>query len=229
MRQVDHRPGARGLPARHLGPGDLRRPGRRGNPPRPAPLTAPRDPDDLPGSLLGAQPPPYRRHDHRRPVPLPGDHATGRDPRHRGGPAQPGRPQPRALQPLPQGVLRWPAAAHLRGPRHRLAAPADHRRRAGVRPGRVHPGADHQPAQRPAGHPRPGLPVHRARPVRGPAHLRPGRGDVPRQARGAGRQRAALRRAPAPLHQGAAVRGAGAQHQRPGGSGSACPASRPAR
>ena len=62
--------------------------------------------------------------------------------------------------------------------------PGDHRlRRAGLRARRVGPGPGHQPAGAAAGRARPVLHLHRARPVGGPAHLRPGRGDVPRQDR----------------------------------------------
>ncbi len=53
--------------------------------------------------------------------------------------------------------------------------------------------------------------VHRPRPVRGAAHLGPGRGDVPRQDHGGGRPRRPLRAAASPVHQGAAVGGAGAR------------------
>ena len=96
-------------------------------------------------------------------------------------------PEPRARQPLPARVLRRPAPAH----RHRPGAGAEPEDadpgRAGVRAGRVDPGRRDQPARRPARAARPVLRVHRARPVRGPAHLRPDRGHVPRQDRRAGR------------------------------------------
>ena len=58
---------------------------------------------------------------------------------------------------------------------------------------------------RPAGRARPALPVHRPRPVRGPPHLRPGRGDVPRPDRRDRRRRRRLRPPAAPVHPGAAV------------------------
>ena len=45
------------------------------------------------------------------------------------------------------------------------------------------PGRRRQPARGPAGPARAGVPVHRPRPVGGAPHLRPGRGDVPRQDR----------------------------------------------
>ena len=56
-------------------------------------------------------------------------------------------------------------------------------RRAGVGARRLDPGRASSTCSRTAGPARPRLPVHRARPVRGPAHLRPGRGDVPGQDR----------------------------------------------
>ena len=86
------------------------------------------------------------------------------------------------------------------------------------RPRRVHPGADHQPAQGAAGPLRADLPVHRARPLGRAPHLRPRGRDVPRPHRRARRQRHALRRAHAPLHAGAAQRRA---DPRPGGRGAA--------
>ena len=112
-----------------------------------------------------------------------------RDQARRPGAARARRAQPRALQPLPARVLRRPAAAHRHRPRAGAAAQADRRRRAGLRARRVDPGPGHQPARGPAGRARPDLRVHRARPVGGPAHLRPGRGHVPRQDRRAGRPR----------------------------------------
>ena len=62
-----------------------------------------------------------------------------------------GRPLARALQPLPARVLRRPAPAHRRRPRARAAAEADRRRRAGLRPRRLDPGADGEPARGAAG------------------------------------------------------------------------------
>ena len=67
--------------------------------------------------------------------------------------------------------------------------------RAGVRARRLGPGRRRQPAGGPAGPARAGLPVHRARPVRRPAHLRPRRRDVPRQDRRDRHQGQGLRRA----------------------------------
>ena len=70
-----------------------------------------------------------------------------------------------------------------------LRAEAGRRRRAGLRAGRVDPGAGRQPARRPPGRARPDVRVHRARPVGRPARLGPDRGDVPRQDRRARRPR----------------------------------------
>ena len=74
-------------------------------------------------------------------------------------------PQPRALQPLPARVLRRPAPAHRRRPRDRAEAEADRRRRAGLRARRLDPGADPQPAARPAARARADDRLHRPRPV----------------------------------------------------------------
>ena len=63
------------------------------------------------------------------------------------GAARGRRPQPRALQPLPERVLRRSAAAHRHRPRARPAAQAAGRRRAGLRARRVDPGPGGQPAE----------------------------------------------------------------------------------
>ena len=60
-------------------------------------------------------------------------------------------PVRRAHQPIPARVLRRAAAADRRRPCARAQAEAGHRRRAGVRPRRIDPGAGHQPARRPPG------------------------------------------------------------------------------
>ena len=57
-------------------------------------------------------------------------------------------PEPRALQPLPQRVLRRPAAAHRHRPCRHAAAQGGRVRRAGVGARRVDPGPGHQPARR---------------------------------------------------------------------------------
>ena len=99
------------------------------------------------------------------------------------GAARDRRAQPRALQPLPQRVLRRPAPAHRHRPRADPQPQAPGRRRAGLRARRLDPGAGGQPA---AGHPagvRRRVPLHRPRPGDRPALLPRGRGDVPRQDR----------------------------------------------
>ena len=60
---------------------------------------------------------------------------------------------------------------------------ADRVRRARLGARRLGAGPDPQPAQGPAGRLRPHLHLHRARPQRRAAHLRPRDGDVPRQGR----------------------------------------------
>ena len=65
---------------------------------------------------------------------------------------------------LPARVLGRPAPAHLDRPRAGAGAGLHRGGRADLGARREHPGADHQPDARPAGAPRPHLPVHRARP-----------------------------------------------------------------
>ena len=121
----------------------------------------------------------------------------------------------RAAQ-VPARVLRRAAAADRHRPGADREPGADRRRRAGLRAGRLGAGPGDQPAGGPAGRPRPDLPGHRARPRGGPAHLRPGRRDVPGRAGRGGDVRGVVRGAAAPVHPGADVRGAGAG---PGGGG----------
>ena len=64
-----------------------------------------------------------------------------------------------------------------------LRAEADRRRRAGLRPRRLDPGPDRQPARRPPGRARPHLRLRRPRHRRRPPRLRPDRGDARRQDR----------------------------------------------
>ena len=87
---------------------------------------------------------------------------------------------------LPARVLRRPAPAHRRRARDRAEAEADRRRRAGLGAGRLDPGADPQPAARPAARARADDRLHRPRPVGRAPHVRPHRGHVPRQDRRAG-------------------------------------------
>ena len=112
----------------------------------------PRHADDLPGPVRLAEPAPPGRVDHRRPV---------RDPRHR-----------RAARTASSGSRRswsWSGSTRSTTTGSRPSSPAASAsasawpgpwpsgpklidlRRAGVRPGRVDPGPDHQPAGRPAG------------------------------------------------------------------------------
>ena len=142
---------------------------------------APRHPDRVPGPLHLAQPAQDGRRHHRGAVRDPPRRgAQGRSQEGGPGPARPGRAQPRAHQPLPAPVLRWPAPAHRHRPRHRAAPQGPHLRRAGLRARRVGAGPGHQPHGEAAGRARPVLHLHRARPLRRPAHLRPRRRDVPR-------------------------------------------------
>ena len=114
-----------------------------------------------------------------------------------------GRPPATRRRALPPRVLRRPAPAHRPGPGPRARAEVDRRRRAGLGARRLDPGADPQPAEGPAGAPRPDLPLHLARPRGGQVHGRPHRRHVPRQARRVGPGPRPLRPAGAPLHQGA--------------------------
>ena len=158
-----------------------------------APAAA-RHPDRLPGPLHLAQPAhDGRRHRRRAVRDPPRRRAQGRPPQAGAGAARPGRAQPRAHQPLPPPVLRWPAAAHRHRPRARAQPQGDHLRRAGLGARRLGAGPGGQPAGEAAGRARAGLRLHRPRPVRGPAHLRPGRRDVPRQDGRAGRRGPDLR------------------------------------
>ena len=113
-----------------------------------------------------------------------------------------------ARRPAAQGAVRWPGPAgrHRQGARDR--ARADHLRRAGVIPGRPHPGPGPQPVRAAAGRTRPVLPVHRPRPRPGQAGQRPGGGDVPGQAVRGRAGRGGLPAAAAPVHEGPARLGA---------------------
>ena len=134
--------------------------------------------------------------------------AEGQDPAAGPGAARGGGPQPRALQPLPQRVLRRPAPAHRHRPGAHAQPQAPRRRRAGLGARRVDPGAGGQPAPGPAARVRHRLPLHRPRPRGGAPLLPRGRGDVPRQDRRDRRPRDDLRPRAPPLHAGAALGGA---------------------
>ena len=96
------------------------------------------------------------------------------------GAARDRRALARALQPLPARVLGRPAPADRRRACARPAPEADRRRRARLGARRLDPVADPQPAQGPPERVRPDLPLHRPRPRRRAARLRPDRGHVPR-------------------------------------------------
>ena len=106
------------------------------------------------------------------------------------------RARRRARSALPARALRRATSARRHRPRARARTRAARARRAGHRARRVDPGADPQPARRPAGAARPRVPVHRARPRGGAPHGRSRRGDAPRQDR-RDRDRAELFAAPA--------------------------------
>ena len=169
----------------------------------------PRHPDHLPGPVRLAEPADDRRRHRRRAVRV---HADVAPQGSRRAAVQEllerRRAQPRLRQPLPAPVLRRPAAAHRHRPRARAAARGHRLRRAGVRARRLGAGPGGQPARGPAGRVRPVLPVHRPRPVGRPPHLRPDRGHVPRAASSRMAPRTRSTAAVAPLHAGAAVRGA---------------------
>ena len=80
----------------------------------------------------------------------------------------------------PGRVLRRPVPAHQHRPGPDGRSRPAHLRRAGLRPRRLGPGPDPQPAGRPQGQVRPHHGVHRPRPGRGQERERPGGGDVPR-------------------------------------------------
>ena len=107
------------------------------------------------------------------------------------------------------------------GPRTQPPSP----RRAGLRPGRVHPGRRHQPARRAARHHGAQLPLRGPRPVSGAPHRRPRRRHVSGADRGDRRCRHHLRGPGPPLHPGPALgdphpgpgQGTRPQPHRPGG------------
>ena len=112
---------------------------------------APPDADDLPGPVRLAQSAQAGGPDHRRAARA-ARLARGAELKRRVQELlRPRRPAGRALQPVPARVLRRPAPADRHRPRTCVAAQADRRRRAGLRPRRLRPGADHQPARGRAG------------------------------------------------------------------------------
>ncbi len=112
---------------------------------------------------------------------------------------------PATTHPLPAPVQRRPTPAHRPGTRARAQPVVRHRRRAGLGTRCVGSGADHQPADGPAGTTAADVSVHRPRSAAGPAHLQPGRGDVSGKDRGDGADRATVRSARASLHARAPV------------------------
>src|SRR5215203_5646223 len=189
------------------GRGNLRRRGHTGLRPQADARRAQEHADRLPGPLCKPEPSHDRRQHRLR---------AAQDPRRRrwhrrraqaagAGTSRAGRPQPRALQPLPARVLGRTKAEDRGGKGHRSQPAPDHLRRARLGFGRLDPGAGHQLA---GGHPagvRSHLRLHSPRPLRGQTHLGQGRRDVPRQDRGDRRQGNSLRRAAPPLHRLAAL------------------------
>ena len=106
---------------------------------------------------------------------------------------------------LPARVLGRPAAADRHRPRARAQPRLPRLRRAGVGARRLDPGADRQPDGGAPARLRAHVPVHRARPRRRPAHLRPDRGHVPRPDHGAVARRRPLRQPAPPVHDLAAL------------------------
>ena len=100
----------------------LRRPGHHRAGARRAAPAAPRDADDLPGSVRVARSAPAVGADHRRAAADPRHRHARRASARRVRSCGAGRPQPRALQPLPARVLRRPAPAHRHRPRARARA-----------------------------------------------------------------------------------------------------------
>ena len=94
-------------------------------------------------------------------------------------------------------VLGRPAPADRPRPRARAAAEVHRRGRAGLGTRRLDPVAGAQPARRAEARVRPDLPLRRTRPGCRRLHLRPHRGDVPREDRRAGDGRDLFAR---PLH-----------------------------
>ena len=168
------------------------RAGRR-RPRRHAPAAAP-DADHLPGPVRVAQPADADQRHHRRGAAGPGRHRP-QDARQAGrGLARDRRAPARLHAPLPARVQRRPATAHRYRPSARARAGPHRLRRAGLGPRRVDPEPGPEPAARPATRLQPDVPLHQPQPFGRPVLQRPGRRDVPRQARRGGRGRAALPR-----------------------------------
>ncbi len=119
---------------------------------------------------------------------------------------QTGRPAARTRQPLPARVFRRAAPAHRRCARAGGRTGVHRRRRALVGPGRVDPGAGHQPAGRSARAPVADHALHLARSRRRRVPVRPCRRALSRPGDGGRADRRAVRAATAPVHPGPAGR-----------------------
>ena len=132
---------------------------------------------------------------------------------------------PEHAQPLPARVLGRSAPARRRRPCARARPLVAGARRARLRARRVDPGRRREPARGPARAARARVPLHRARPLGGAAHLRHRRGHVPRQDRRDGVVGGSLQQGGASVHAGVALgrarseseTGAPAQAHRPEG------------
>ena len=186
--------------------GEVRRRRARRDEPSRAAAAAAGDADGLPGPLCLARPAPDGRGGDQRAAADPQGQARPPGPGRR--PAGTGRAGARPRQALPARVLRWPAPAHRHRQGARPRAEVDRPRRAGVRPRRVDPGRRDEPAAGPPASAPPLVPVHRPRPVGGPAHLRDRRRDVPRPDHGDRAGGDAVHRCRPPVHAGVALGGA---------------------
>ena len=122
-----------------------------------------------------AEPAAHGRHDRRRAVPAPGRQARAAASRRRCRTCWSwSASTPSTTTATRTSSPAASASASASPARSRCKPEADRRRRAGLRAGRVDPGAGGQPARGPAGRARPDLRVHRPRPVGGPARLATG-------------------------------------------------------
>ena len=123
--------------------------------------------DDLPGPLREPESALARARHHRRAARVLGSRDERKRARRRAAAA--GRPVARRRREVPARVLRRPAPAHLDRARARRRARAPGLRRADLGARRLGAGADPEPDDRPAGAPRPHLPLHLAQPGGGVA------------------------------------------------------------
>ena len=198
------------LPRRRRPGGGCGDPAQRAAPPAPA-----RDADDLPGPVLVAEPAEDApRHRGRAAAGQRRRHpARARRPRGRAPPT--GRAPARVHAAVPARVQRRPAPAHRHRPGPRAQPEPRGRRRAGLRPRRLGPGPDPEPDAPPPDRARAHVPVRGPRPLRRQARERPGGRHVRGPDRRGRRHGAAVRHAQAPLHRGAALRGAQARPAAP--------------